>query len=270
MRLARSTGSQIALPYKTTVAEVTMTANAARRPIGRGRPTLWPSTWSRWVLAKRVKSGMFRARVAQKDAKQGVDHAAAEPGLDAVPAAGDDGAHQGGQARAAGAEGGAGQHRVGDAVFGAGVADQEHGQQDDGVGEEDRQHRLVAGHAPFDQAGRQGVGGDAHDHADPEGGEVVPAPGALGGRGGGEVCVPEVGAAVVVRIHCHTPFTVQKTGTGSECQSPAYATRRGLRESWVQFMYGLPVSCGTMVMQDSTGQVISQRLQPTHSSLITS
>ena len=39
---------------------------AANKPIGSGRPTVWPMTWSRWVLAKRVKSGMFSASVAQK------------------------------------------------------------------------------------------------------------------------------------------------------------------------------------------------------------
>ncbi len=66
MRLARSTGSQIALPYKTTLAEVTITASIANSPIGTGRPTDWPTIWSRCDLAKRVKSGMFRASVAQK------------------------------------------------------------------------------------------------------------------------------------------------------------------------------------------------------------
>ena len=35
-------------------------------------------------------------------------------------------------------------------------------------------------------------------------------------------------------------------------------------------MYALPLSCGTIVMHASTGQVISHRLQPTHSYLITS
>ena len=65
MRLATSTGSHRALPYRTMVAEVTVTASAASRPIGSGRPSVWPTTWSRWVLAKRVKSGMFSASVAQ-------------------------------------------------------------------------------------------------------------------------------------------------------------------------------------------------------------
>ena len=65
MRLATSTGSHKALPYRTMVAEVTVTASAASKPIGSGRPSDWPTTWSRWLLAKRVKSGMFSASVAQ-------------------------------------------------------------------------------------------------------------------------------------------------------------------------------------------------------------
>jgi hypothetical protein len=35
-------------------------------------------------------------------------------------------------------------------------------------------------------------------------------------------------------------------------------------------MYGRLVGCGTIVMQPSTGQVISHRLQPTHSDGLTS
>ncbi|MCY1383513.1 hypothetical protein D9M69_716470 [compost metagenome] len=50
----------------TTVAEVTITAIIASRPMGAGRPMTWPTTWSRCEREKRVKSGMFRASVAQK------------------------------------------------------------------------------------------------------------------------------------------------------------------------------------------------------------
>ena len=34
--------------------------------IGTGRPIAWPSIWSFWLRAKRVKSGMLRASVAQR------------------------------------------------------------------------------------------------------------------------------------------------------------------------------------------------------------
>ena len=50
----------------------------------------------------------------------------------------------------------------------------------------------------------------------------------------------------------------------------ATTSARGLRGSCVQFMYGMPVGCGTIVMQPSTGQVISHRLQPTQSAGLTS
>ncbi|MNW02771.1 hypothetical protein D3C71_1986080 [compost metagenome] len=50
----------------TTVAEVTITASAASSPMGTGRPMAWPTTWSRCDRAKRVKSGIFSASVAQK------------------------------------------------------------------------------------------------------------------------------------------------------------------------------------------------------------
>src|SRR5688572_17142215 len=33
--------------------------------MGMGSPTAWPITWSRWLRAKRVKSGMLSASVAQ-------------------------------------------------------------------------------------------------------------------------------------------------------------------------------------------------------------
>ncbi|MNT85001.1 hypothetical protein D3C72_2251110 [compost metagenome] len=75
------------------------------------------------------------------------------------------------------------------------MADQQHGQEHDGVGEKYREHGLVTGHAAVDQAGRQGVGGNAHHHADPQRGEVIPAPGALRRRGGRQVFIPELRVA---------------------------------------------------------------------------
>ena len=63
---ASSVGSQIALPKITTVAPVTATLMNDTKAIGPGNPMLWPSTWSFWLLAKRVKSQMFSDSVAQK------------------------------------------------------------------------------------------------------------------------------------------------------------------------------------------------------------
>ncbi|MPN04618.1 hypothetical protein SDC9_151862 [bioreactor metagenome] len=117
--------------------------------------------------------------MAKDHAEQRVNHQPAKPGLNAIPAARHQCAQHGRQFGAARAERCAGQHRIGNAVFGARMSDQQHGQQHDHVGEEHRHHRLHGGHAAFDQTGRQRVGGDAHHHADPQRREVVPAPGAL-------------------------------------------------------------------------------------------
>ncbi len=50
----------------TTVADVVITLASAIRPMVGGRPIACPTIWSRWVRAKRVKSGMLSASVPQK------------------------------------------------------------------------------------------------------------------------------------------------------------------------------------------------------------
>jgi hypothetical protein len=59
------TGSQIASPKMMTVALVMSTPMAANKDIVVGRATIWPTICSRWLRPKRVKSGMFKDRVAQ-------------------------------------------------------------------------------------------------------------------------------------------------------------------------------------------------------------
>src|SRR6267378_5302776 len=63
--LTRATGSQIALPNTTTVADVISTAASGKRVIVVGSPRIWPSACARWLLPKRVKSGMFSESVDQ-------------------------------------------------------------------------------------------------------------------------------------------------------------------------------------------------------------
>jgi len=49
-----------------TEAEVTATPMNEKRVIVVGRPKAWPRIWARWSLAKRERSGMLSASVAQK------------------------------------------------------------------------------------------------------------------------------------------------------------------------------------------------------------
>ena len=73
---------------------------------------------------------------AEQDAEQGEQRHAADPGLDAVPAAGDQRARQRRQPRADRAERGAGEHRIGHAVARAGMADQQHRDEHDDIAEQ--------------------------------------------------------------------------------------------------------------------------------------
>src|SRR5207253_9981166 len=62
----RVTGSQMALPYTTTVAEVIRTAISGKAVIVVGRPRTWPRICWRWLAPNRVKSGMLSDSVDQK------------------------------------------------------------------------------------------------------------------------------------------------------------------------------------------------------------
>ncbi len=50
-RASRSTGFQIACPYRITVALVTATPMKANSGIVVSKPSAWPSAWSRWLFA---------------------------------------------------------------------------------------------------------------------------------------------------------------------------------------------------------------------------
>ena len=101
-----------------------------------------------------------------------------------------------GNVGADGAERGSDEDREGDAVLGAGVGVQQHGDEDDEVAEQHGGDGLEGGHAAGDEARGEHVGGDLHGHGEPERDVVVGGPGACGGCGGGEVGVVE--ARVVV------------------------------------------------------------------------
>ncbi len=123
------------------------------------------------------------------DLEHGVDGGAADPRLNAKPAAGDNGAEDGGDICAADAEGGADEDGKGNTVFCAGMGVEQHGDENDEVAEEDRADRLLPVHALGNEAGGELVGGDLHAHGEPESGVVVEAPGALRRRCGSEVTV---------------------------------------------------------------------------------
>ena len=123
---------------------------------------------------------------------------AADPGLDAEPSAGYEGAEHCGEIGSAGAEAGAHEDGKWDSVLRAGVGVEQHGDEDDEVAEQDGEDGLLPVHAACDERRGEHVGGDLHGHGEPEGDVVVGGPGALCWCGGGEVGVVE--AWVVWRV----------------------------------------------------------------------
>ena len=106
----------------------------------------------------------------------------AYPGLDAEPAAGYQAAQETGEHGAVHPEVHAQEHGQWDAVLGAHMRVQDHGNEHDDVAEEDGEERLFPVHTLLDEAGGEHVGGNTHGHADPDGGDMPAIPGA--GRGG--------------------------------------------------------------------------------------
>ncbi len=136
------------------------------------------------------------------DAQHGIDGGAADPGLNAEPAAGDQSAEYCGNVCAAHAERSANKNGERNAVFCAGVGVEEHGHEHDEVAEQDGDDGLPPVHAAGDQAGGQHVGGNADAHGHPERGVIVSAPGALLEGDGREVVIVERGVGVG-EIHAH-------------------------------------------------------------------
>jgi hypothetical protein len=133
-------------------------------------------------------------RVAREDIGERIDRAAAEPGLDAVPAARDDRTQHRGQLCALRAERRPHKHRIRNAVLGACMADQQHRHEHDQVAEQHGRDRLPRRHALFREACRKHVRCDVHHHPDPQRGEVIPLPRALRGTGRREIVVIEAAA----------------------------------------------------------------------------
>ena len=131
--------------------------------------------------------------------EHGVDGFAADPGLNAEPAAGDKGAENGGDVCAEHAEGGAREDREWDAVGSARVSVKEHRDEDDDVAKEDRGDGLLAVHAAGNHSAGEHVGGNVDAHGDPERGVIVSGPVATRGRHGGEVLVVEGASAKGLR-----------------------------------------------------------------------
>lgn len=82
-----------------------------------------------------------------ENAEHGINGLTTDPGLNAKPAASDESAKNGGNVGATDTEGSAHKDGEGDAVFGAGMGIEEHGNQDDEIAEEDGQNGLHPVHA---------------------------------------------------------------------------------------------------------------------------
>src|SRR5437879_5703354 len=121
----------------------------------------------------------------------GVDGLAADPGLNAEPAAGNESAQNGGNVGAENSEGGARKNREWDAVLRAGMRVEQHGNQYQDVTEKNGEERLLPIHAAGEHAAGEHVGRNVHDHGQPQSCVVVGA--ARGARAGdrGKVFVIE-------------------------------------------------------------------------------
>ncbi len=137
------------------------------------------------VDADGERGGVFHIGIC--DAENCVEGGAADPGLDAEPSAGDEARRRAGTLAPRSAERCAAVDGEGDSVARAGVGVEDHGDEDDGVGEEDGEDGLPPVHAAGDESGGEHVGGDAGGHGDPEGGDIPGSPLAAGAGDGGHV-----------------------------------------------------------------------------------
>ena len=143
---------------------------------------------------KQIQMAAGDCRAGQTTAQHGGDGLAADPRLNAEPAAGDQGAQHAPGMFAPRTPNEA-RTRTGNGMpyFVPACALSSIGHQDDEIAEQDRADGLPPVHAAGDQSRGQHVGGNADAHGDPEGGVVVDIPGALFGRDGREVGVEEAG-----------------------------------------------------------------------------
>ena len=133
-------------------------------------------------------------------AEERLQRFAADPRLDAEPAAGHERPHQRGKIRTDRAVGDAREDWKRDAVLRPWMGVEQDWNEDDGVAEEDGDERLPPVHAARHQPRREHVGRDAVRHADPQRRVVVGRPGACGERNRREVVVVERAALDARRV----------------------------------------------------------------------
>src|SRR6266704_1470136 len=131
-----------------------------------------------------------------------VDGFAADPGLNAKPAAGDKSTQDGGDVGTENAEGSTSENRKRDTVLRTGVGVQEHGDQHKEVAEKNGEERLFPIHAAGDHSAGEHVGGNVHAHGNPQCGVVVSAPSAALDRDRSEILVVQRAAANRFRAKC--------------------------------------------------------------------
>ncbi len=127
------------------------------------------------------------------DNQHRVNRLTADPRLDAEPAAGHDGPQDRRQVRAAHSERRADEDGEGNAVLGARVRIQQHGNQHDQIAEQHRAHRLLPVHPLGDERRSKLIGGDLHRHGEPQRNVVVESPRPLRRRSRREVAVRKTG-----------------------------------------------------------------------------
>src|SRR6266568_4089281 len=119
-------------------------------------------------MSKRNSRAVVKVGPARRQGHDhGIDGFAADPGLNAEPAAGDQGAQDRGDISAENAKGSAGKNWKRDAVAGACVGVQKHGDQNQHVAEKDGEERLLPVHPAGNHAAGKHVGGDVHAHGNP-------------------------------------------------------------------------------------------------------
>src|ERR1017187_3956010 len=157
----------------------------------------------------------------QDDPQHRKDRLPADPGLDSEPSACHQGAQHRRNVRPTHSERGPHQHRKRDAVLGARVRVEQHGDQHNQVAEQDRADGLPPAHAARDQPRRQHVSRDADAHRHPQGNVVIESPRAPLLGDGREVFVVERG--VVRRHYFQAPPLAARL---------RYWPRRGLPWNW--------------------------------------
>ena len=121
--------------------------------------------------------------------KHGVDRLAANPRLNAEPAAGHESAQNGRHVRAQHAKRGARKNREGNPVARSSMRVQQHRNQHEHVAKKNGEERLLPAHAAGNHSAGQQIRWNVHAHGDPKRGVIVGTPGAALRRDGSQVFV---------------------------------------------------------------------------------